>query len=278
MKRLAHISDLHFGAADPRLVLALDEDLDEFEPDLMVVTGDLSRHARPHEFEQARGFLDGLPYARVVVPGNNDIAPPYRPLARLFNPYGRYTDFFPQTLNSFFVDDQMLVIGLNTVHPLRWTEGTLSLEQVDWIEQLTQRHPEKFHVVAAHHPLKHVAEPPLEPELTSGETLLHRLERAGVDLVLTGQLEEDHGTPPGRPFGVSESILLAQASTGTTLNPRWPLNAYNRITLGGANVHIELRAYCDDRFTCISIGNYERRFGRWRPMVPETPGPFRATL
>ena len=43
------------------------------------------------------------------------------------------------------------------------------------------------------------------------------------------------------------------------------------ITLGGANVHIELRAYCDDRFTCISIGNYERRFGRWRPVVPETP-------
>src|SRR5688500_14453195 len=122
MKRLAHLSDLHFGNADPELVLALDEDLDEFQPDLLVVTGDLTRRARPLEFEQARGFLDGLPYARLVVPGNHDIPPPYRPLARLFNPYGRYTRFFPSTLNSFFADDQMLVIGLNTVHPLRWSE------------------------------------------------------------------------------------------------------------------------------------------------------------
>src|SRR5262245_43869902 len=83
MKRLAHLSDMHFGAADPELVLALDEDLDEFQPDLLVVTGDLTRRARPLEFEQARGFLDGLPYARLVVPGNHDIPPPYRPFARL---------------------------------------------------------------------------------------------------------------------------------------------------------------------------------------------------
>ncbi len=275
MKRLAHISDLHFGDADPNLVLALDEDLDQFEPDLLVVTGDLTRRARPHEFEQARGFLDGLPYARLVVPGNHDIAPAYRPLSRLFNPYGRYTSFFPQTLNSFFADDQMLVIGLNTVHPLRWTEGSVSPEQIEWIEQLVRRHPEKFHVLAAHHPLKHVSDLPLEGHATRGEALLRRLEQAGIDLVLTGNLPETHGAA-GRPFGVSESILLAQASTATTVSPFWPLNAYNRITLGAANVHIELRAYREAGFGCISIGNYERRAGRWRPVVPETPGSFPA--
>ena len=80
MKRLAHISDLHFGKTDQTLVLALEEELDQFNPDLIVVTGDLTQRARRQQFEQARNFLDSLPFARLVVPGNHDIAPLYSPL------------------------------------------------------------------------------------------------------------------------------------------------------------------------------------------------------
>lgn len=277
MKRLAHISDLHFGKTDPRLVMALDEDLDDFDPDLLVVTGDVTQRARLHEFEQARGFLDGLPFARLVVPGNHDIAPLYRPLSRLFNPYGRYTRYFPPTLNSFFADDQVLVMGLNTVHPLRWKEGTVATEQLDWIEQLVARHPDKFHVLAAHHPLVHVAERPLEHRVLRHESLLRTLERVGIDLVLTGHLHESYDGP-ARTFGVAEAILVAQASTATSTRLRGHVNAYNRVTVGGTHVHIELRAYGDGRFSCARIGNYERREGAWRSLVPESPGPLVAAV
>jgi 3',5'-cyclic AMP phosphodiesterase CpdA len=281
MKRLAHLSDVHFKPGTADLITSLEEDLDEFNPDLLVVTGDLTERARPDEFEQARGFLDGLPFARLVVPGSHDIAPPYRPLARLFNPYGRYTRYFPPTLNSFFVDDQMLVIGINTVHPLRWKLGNVTAGQLDWVEQLVQRYPDKFHVLAAHHPLLHVS-----GRVTRYEPLLTTLERIGIDLVLTGHLPEGRSQREsqteepiaGRTFGVAEAVLVAQAEGGGTSRMQRGGNAYNRVTVGGTSVHIERRSYDDGRFVGAGVGNYERRAGHWRSLVLEASGPFVASV
>jgi 3',5'-cyclic AMP phosphodiesterase CpdA len=278
MKRLAHISDLHFGKTDPAVVLTLDDDIDEFDADLLIVTGDLTQRARLHEFEQARGFLDGLPVARLVVPGNHDIAPLFRPLSRLLHPYERYARFFPPTLDSFFADDQLLVIGLNTVHPLRWKEGGVTAAQLDWIESLVQRHPDSFHVLAAHHPLVHVDDAPLEHRVLGSESLLRTLQRVGIDLVLSGHLHASRNGPAARAFGVTDAILVAQASTATSTRLRGHVNAYNRITIGRDHVHIELRAFDGDRFVSARIGNYERRHGLWRPLAPQASAPHAARV
>ncbi len=268
MKRLAHISDLHFGKTDEALVLALEEELDRFNPDLLVVTGDLTQRARVQQFEQARGFLDALPFARLVMPGNHDIAPLYRPLLRVFNPYRGYARFFPPALNTFFVDDQMLVIGLNTVHPLRWKEGMVSQQQIDWIEALVSRYEGKFHVLAAHHPLVQVEETMLEQHVLRSEPLLAMLGRVGIDLVLTGHLHESYSGRAARTFGVTESLLVAQASTATSTRLRGHVNAYNRITLDGGRVEIELRTYRQGSFSSESYGCYQRRNAAWGALGP----------
>ena len=44
MTRIAHLSDLHFGAHDERLVQAVDQQMDALKPDLVVISGDLTRH------------------------------------------------------------------------------------------------------------------------------------------------------------------------------------------------------------------------------------------
>ena len=58
MTRIAHLTDLHFGAEDPAVVEALVADLAADPPDLVAVSGDLTQRARLTEFRAARAFLD----------------------------------------------------------------------------------------------------------------------------------------------------------------------------------------------------------------------------
>ena len=60
MRTVAHISDLHFGRIDHRVVDALVEDLDEQKPSLTIISGDLTQRARRSQFREARAFLDRL--------------------------------------------------------------------------------------------------------------------------------------------------------------------------------------------------------------------------
>ena len=85
MKKIVHLSDLHFGRIDPALVEPLAEAVNETAPTLVVVSGDLTQRARSQQFKEAREFLDRLPRPQVVVPGNHDV-PLYDVLSRFARP------------------------------------------------------------------------------------------------------------------------------------------------------------------------------------------------
>ena len=261
MRRLAHISDLHFDDADQPVVLELAEELDDFDPDLIVVTGDLTEDARPSQFERARNFLDSLPFPRLVIPGNHDIAPVYHPVSRLFDPYGRYRQYFPYDLNGVFADDEILVLGLNTVHPLQGSDGIVSDDQVAWVESLVSHHPDCFHVLAAHHPLVRS-----EGEmLREAKSLISVLAGTGIELVLTGHLRASQQHRLSELSGASESMLVARASTATTLEHG--RISYNRIAVANRKVHIDLRSFDGDAFVSEHCGSYERLDGGWQSLA-----------
>lgn len=264
MKRLAHISDLHFGRTDRALVAALALDLAEFQPDLVVVTGDLTQRARAAQFKAALSFLDGLGCPRLVVPGNHDITPLWRPLGRLWDPFASYRRHFSEELDSLYVDDDLLVMGLNSVHPLRWKEGRVKPEQIAWIESSVLRYPHRFHVVAAHHPIAEVADRPLRHRLRGARALYEAVERAGVELLLTGHLHESYNGPAAQKVGRSRSLLLAQASTATSTRLRGHPNAYNRILIAAGHVIVELRSWNGERFQSGTVGGYRLERGHWR--------------
>jgi 3',5'-cyclic AMP phosphodiesterase CpdA len=81
MRVLVHLSDIHFGRVNPSLLAPLVKTINEIEPDLVAVSGDLTQRARSHQFREARAFLDSLPQPQIIVPGNHDIA---QPLLALF--------------------------------------------------------------------------------------------------------------------------------------------------------------------------------------------------
>jgi hypothetical protein len=61
MRIVAHLSDLHFGRTDAKVVNALLHDLQHMRPDLVIVSGDLTQRARSHQFAEARAFLSHCP-------------------------------------------------------------------------------------------------------------------------------------------------------------------------------------------------------------------------
>src|SRR3954447_23999007 len=89
VRRLAHLSDLHFGRVDPAAVEGLVRSLEAARPDLVVVSGDFTQSARTQEFRAARAFLDRLAAPGLGVPGNHDL-PQWNPVERLVRPYDRY--------------------------------------------------------------------------------------------------------------------------------------------------------------------------------------------
>ncbi len=76
MARIAHLSDIHFGANDPNIVAATIDWLKEKKPDLVIISGDLTQRARVAQFQDAANYLQALRQNELrllVIPGNHDI-------------------------------------------------------------------------------------------------------------------------------------------------------------------------------------------------------------
>ena len=122
MRTLAHLSDLHFGRVERGVLDALRERLWQVQPDLVVVSGDLTQRARARQFREARAFLDTLPQPQLVVPGNHDV-PLYNVLARFLAPLAGYRRFVAEDVEPSFVDEEIAVLGLNTARSFTWKGG-----------------------------------------------------------------------------------------------------------------------------------------------------------
>jgi 3',5'-cyclic AMP phosphodiesterase CpdA len=258
MRRIAHISDLHFGTTDLRLVDGLRADLLEFNFDLLVVTGDLTQRAKRTQYEQCMEFLSSLPNRQLVVPGNHDIEPVYRPWLRLFDPYRSYRRYVTPELDQVYADDEVFVIGLNTVDPMRWQEGTVSRDQLVWLEaKAAGRTPSQLSILAAHHPLAHLETTGLRHHIRHNASLLELLDRLAFDLVLTGHLHQSYSGIAATSFSPSSRLLVAQASTATSTRVRGHLNGYNRIIVDPPTLSVELRTWNGGAFATERTGRFE---------------------
>src|SRR3954454_11057083 len=113
MRRLAHLSDLHFGRVDPAAVEGLLRSLEAARPDLIIVSGDFTQSARTGEFIAARAFLDRLPTPTFAVPGNHDL-PQWNPVERLLRPYDRYRRFTVEELEPVWSDAELGIVGVKS--------------------------------------------------------------------------------------------------------------------------------------------------------------------
>lgn len=237
MKTVAHLSDLHFGRTDPRVVNALMNDLHQKRPDLVVVSGDLTQRARSHQFAEARAFLDRLPAPALVVPGNHDLAPFYRPWSRLFAPRARFRHHLPDhDPLPVWNDADMLVMGLDSTRALRWKEGKLRGRHVDHVSGLVaDSAPGACKVAFMHHPL---------PSTAFGHPF-EALADLGVDLVLTGHVHKVHSEVI---VGRDGSCILVQSSTACSTRLREDANGYALIRIGMPEIEVCFQGWSGEHF------------------------------
>lgn len=271
MRRLAHLSDLHFGRDRPELLGPLIEAVNAARPDVIAISGDLTQRARDHQFRDARAFVEQFEAPCVVVPGNHDI-PLDNAVARLLNPWGRYRAWFGKNLEPEYRDAEMIVLGVNTVNPLSWQRGWIARRALRRIRRAFEPEPEaRNRIVVAHHPFEHL--PGERKALMRGaRDAIDALAACGADIVLTGHLHAWRAGAFAKREGRA-GVIQIQAGTGLSTRLRGEENDFNLLTLSAGEVMVE-RFVAEGgatRFTATAAVHFRTGTQGWAPSgAPET--------
>lgn len=190
MTLVLQVSDPHFGTERPGVTAALERLCHEQQPDLLLLTGDVTQRATDWQFAAAKTFIDRLHVkARLIIPGNHDI-PLFDVLTRLRAPYERYERVFGPVaeLAEFEVDD-LLVLALNTTRRHRHKHGEVSTRQIDAVaERLARARPGQHRLIAVHQPVAVTREQDHVNLLRGHEVAVRRWAAAGADVVMGGHI------------------------------------------------------------------------------------------
>ena len=187
--RILHISDIHVGTREEsRLEQALRPLVADLDPELVLMSGDLTHRARRPQHERAAAFLRSLERPLVVIPGNHDI-PPWS--------LGRFTHTFREFDRQWadrepvYRSEALLVVGLNSVRPWRHQSGALSAEQIASVARTIADAPEgALRVVALHHHMLSAPWRRWKPPLSRRTRALAGLVDAGAELVVAGHVHQ----------------------------------------------------------------------------------------
>jgi 3',5'-cyclic AMP phosphodiesterase CpdA len=245
MTRIAHVTDLHFGATDPAVVAALVAELNKNPPDLLAVSGDLTQGARRGEFQAARAFIESIKAPALIVPGNHDITP-YDLPERFFAPYRRWHEEISPETEPVWQDDTVAVLGLNTARRgqlhLDWSRGRVTRRRLERLLGRLDALPAGLQrVVVAHHPLMPPEALPMTTVVGGAKRALAALAKHGVRLVLAGHLHRSYSRmSPADALEAERMPMILQGGSATSTRLRGEPNAFNWVTIYGPGA-IEVR-------------------------------------
>jgi 3',5'-cyclic AMP phosphodiesterase CpdA len=268
MARLIHLSDLHFGAHDPEIVEAIVARVNAIEPDLVVISGDLTQRARTEQFQEACQFLERLRDAGhdvLAVPGNHDV-PLYDVLRRFLSPLTRYMRYIDDSLCPLQELPGATVLGINTARSLAFKDGRISTEQIQFIRDTFERtDPNSTRILVTHHPL--FALPVGEgvaPAVGRSELALDAIADAHVDILLAGHHHQSSVHSARDLVTRAGPSLVVQAGTATSTRVRDQGQALNIIDVAVPAATIAVESWDGFRFVSEATQSYERDGGSWR--------------
>ncbi len=196
MMSLLHVSDTHFGTERPAAVAALQRLSERLDPELLVVSGDLTQRARRRQFRAAAQALGALRARhRLVIPGNHDI-PLFNLAARLVDPYGGFRRAFGTVLSPRIETPELLAVSVHTTRRWRHVNGTVSTRQIDDVaRRLDGASPRQLRIVITHHPV-HVPRAEEHHNLLRNHgAAIRAWSAAGADLILGGHIHLPYVLP-----------------------------------------------------------------------------------
>lgn len=272
MRTIVHLSDLHFGRIDGAVIEPITQTIREIDPDVLVVSGDLTQRARSQQFQAAREFLDELPAPQIIVPGNHDV-PLYNIFARFFQPLDKYKRYITDDLEPFHADEELAVLGINTARSLTIKDGRVNEEQAGKIrERLCAYGDDITKIVVTHHPFD-------LPEGHDNDELVNRAEMAmealaacGADVLLAGHLHVSHTGQTFTRYKIAgHNALVISAGTATSTRARGETNSFNVLRIKHPNISVERLSWQPERsvFAVASTEHFQHTSDGWKRVPDE---------
>ncbi len=216
---IAQLSDVHVGGSryrDELLHTAIAE-INDAEPDLVVVAGDLTDDGYPDQYPLVKQELDAIHCPELVlVPGNHD--------ARNVG-YLRFEDTFGtrDSRQRLALDgNDVALVAVDTSKP-DLDEGEVGREHYGWIQEGFGGSADLRIFVCHHHLMPIPGTGRERNQVLDAGDVLSLLRQAEVDLVLSGHRHVPYVWPVA-------GLLLVHSGTVSTLRTRgFPHPAYNLI-------------------------------------------------
>ncbi len=214
--RIAQISDIHCGESSfdrDALARAIDR-INEMEPDVVVVAGDLTAAGYQWEFEEAATWLEKIKFPKVIVPGNHD--------SRNVG-YIHFEHYFGHRFSRFRLPFEperarrlgatgLTIVAVDSSEP-DLNDGRVGREHYPWIKQQFSE-PNDITVFVIHHHLVPIPGTGRERNiiLDAGDVLAE-LTQLDIDVVLSGHKHVPY-------FWGVNGMLICNSSTATTKRVR----------------------------------------------------------
>ena len=275
MRTVVQLSDLHFGRVDAQLLEPLKRRVEALAPHVLVVSGDLTQRAKPHEFREAREYLETLPKPQIVVPGNHDV-PLYNVFQRFVTPLTKYKRYITTDLEPEYFDEEIAVVGINTARSLVFKGGRINEEQVEAVRAKLCTIDERVtKIVVSHHPFdlpQHWDEDHIAGRSAQA---MEMFSRCGADILLAGHVHMSHAGDTTARYKIHGfAALVVQAGTATSTRGRGETNSFNALRVTSETVTVERYAWEDAArdFLLASSESFSRSERGWS-RIGEKPAP-----
>ena len=207
LTRILHVSDLHVGARKAvQAEWALAPLIEQFDPELLLVTGDLTHRGKAEQHETAAALLQELGRPLLVVPGNHDI--PYTFPARFTRTFTEFERHW-QTSEPVYRSERIVAVGLNSVRAWRNQSGGVKDTQLRRAgEVLRDTDGNALRVAALHHHLIGAPWRSRKKPVARRNRVLGSLVDAGAELIVAGHIHQG-AVAERREFEVSAGIERA---------------------------------------------------------------------
>lgn len=267
MRTIVHLSDLHFGKVHLPTLEPLLAATRAAKPDVVAVSGDLTQRARAGQFREARAFLDQLPGAVIVVPGNHDL-PLFNLVSRFFTPLRNYRRYITDDLSPSYVDEEIAVLGISSPRKLLHTGGRVNMKQVEeTCEAFSGLGNGRTNVVVTHHPFDLPEGRPDKLLVRRAHQAMALFARCGVDVFLSGHLHVSGAGSTARYGIAGYNALVIQAGTALSSRHRGEVNAFNIIRVDDGVMTVETHTFDEETalFGSGPVRRYARGDGGWQP-------------
>ena len=244
MTVIAHISDLHVSRADfdEETFMQAAAEINQLNPDMIILTGDLTDNGYYKEFEQVVKYLEVFDAPLFAVPGNHD--------ARNLG-YQTFEELIGERSWKLTMGDDLTVIGLDSSTPDE-SRGHIGRPQHMWLEHQLDDCVinDNFSIVAFHHHLIPIPQTGRERNILSDSgDILKTLTTHEVDLVLSG-----HKHVPNI-WRINETIIVNAGSLSSYKLRGKNLNSYIVYIISEDEIEIYLNNVGGERFL---FGKYPR--------------------